>query len=168
MRQREALRKRFLPSTLRLLLIGESPPASGRFFYQCDSGLYRATRDAFRRFDDTITDENFLATFQSSGCYLIDLCREPVDHLTRKDRVAACVLAEPLLTRKIQNLKPQAIAIVVRSIELNVERAILRAVWKGPILKLPYPGRWSRHRAIYVNTLAQSLGDLEAVPESSC
>jgi hypothetical protein len=51
--ERERLRLRYRPVLIRLLFIGESPPASGRFFYRQDSGLYRAIRDAFRR-QDTI------------------------------------------------------------------------------------------------------------------
>jgi len=33
-RARERLRKRYRPSPVRILFVGESPPASGRFFYQ--------------------------------------------------------------------------------------------------------------------------------------
>src|SRR5215475_10648558 len=45
--QREALRESFRPERIRLLFIGEAPPASGRFFYSRNSGLYRAMREAF-------------------------------------------------------------------------------------------------------------------------
>jgi hypothetical protein len=58
------------------LFIGEAPPASGRFFYNRDSGLYRPLRDAFHYLDDSINDENFLSAFQAAGCYLIDLCSD--------------------------------------------------------------------------------------------
>ena len=37
---REHLRRRYRPAHVDLLFIGEAPPASGRFFYQADSGLY--------------------------------------------------------------------------------------------------------------------------------
>ena len=47
-RQRERLRQQFRPEAVRLLFIGESPPASGRFFYHGDSGLYRAIREVFQ------------------------------------------------------------------------------------------------------------------------
>src|SRR4029079_4292792 len=66
----EHLRRRYLPTDIRLLFIGESPPASGRFFYCRDSGLYRAIRDAFRILDPSITDDGFLGIFQAAGCYL--------------------------------------------------------------------------------------------------
>ena len=88
---RNRLRFRYRPERLRLLFIGEAPPASGRFFYRGDSGLYRAIRDAFRVVDPSFTDEAFLPVFQSSGCYLIDLCPDPVDRLDRQSRREACV-----------------------------------------------------------------------------
>jgi hypothetical protein len=142
---------------VRLLFIGESPPASGRFFYRGDSGLYRAMRDAFRTVDPSIRDENFLTAFQAWGYYLVDLCAEPVDRLDAKSRKAACRAAENLLARAIARLRPDGIATVVRSIEGNVARAALRAPWTGPVLHLPYPGRWYRNRDIFIEMLRPTL-----------
>ena len=44
---KERLRQRQRPRRVIILFVGEAPPASGRFFYQADSGLYRAIREAF-------------------------------------------------------------------------------------------------------------------------
>jgi hypothetical protein len=157
MTSREHLRRQYRPADLRLLFIGEAPPASGRFFYHQDSGLYRAMRDAFRLIDPSITDDSFLSVFQSSGCYLIDLCPSPVDHLDAQSRRRACQASEPLLGRTIAKLQPPAIAILVRSIQGNVERAAARANWTGPLIVLPYPGRWLRHREIFLASLVPQL-----------
>jgi hypothetical protein len=154
---RERLRRRYRPADLRILFIGEAPPASGRFFYQKDSGLYRAMRDAFRVIDPSITDDNFLSVFQSSGCYLIDLCPAPVDQLDSQSRRAACIDGEPALCRAIGRLQPPAIATLVRSIRGNVERAAAHAHWTGPLIDLPYPGRWLRHKEIFLKTLVPRL-----------
>jgi hypothetical protein len=145
---------------VRILFIGESPPASGRFFYNRDSGLYRAIRDLFSAADPSITDENFLSIFQASGCYLIDACSSPVDDMDRNSRRAACVSAEPLLARKINQLQPETIVSLVRSISGNIERAILRAQWHGPLLDVPYPGRWVQHRKTFT---AELLPQVKAV-----
>jgi hypothetical protein len=142
---------------LKLLFIGESPPASGRFFYQRDSGLYRAMRDTFRLIDASIGDDNFLTVFQASGCYLIDLCRKPVDDLDAKSRRAICQASEELLSRAIAELQPPMIATLLRSIEANVVRAASRAAWTGPFVQLPYPGRWSRHRALFQETIVPTI-----------
>jgi hypothetical protein len=145
---------------VRLLFIGESAPASGRFFYQGDSGLYRAMRDAFRTVDRAIDDENFFAIFQASGCYLIDLCRRPVDDLDPKPRRTACQAGEASLSKAIVELRPMMIATLLRSIEGNVKRALLRTSWRGRIIHLPYPGRWARNKKVFVNALTPIIAKL--------
>ncbi len=145
---------------MRLLFIGESAPASGRFFYQGDSGLYRAMRDAFRMVDPAVHDENFFAVFQASGCYLIDLCGRPVDDLDPKSRRAACQGGEKSLSKAISELQPAMIATLLRSIEANVDGALLRTSWSGPIIHLPYPGRWARNKKVFVNALTPIIAKL--------
>jgi hypothetical protein len=158
--EREALRIKFRPKHLRLLFIGESPPASGRFFYQKNSGLYRAMRGAFHIAAPPIDDRNFLETFQASGCYLIDLCPEPVDRLAATSRRTLCRNNESALSRMIVALQPSIVATLLRSIETNVSRAISNSRWRGPCLHLPYPGRWHHHRAVFVETLVPAIRDL--------
>ena len=164
-RRREAIRRRFRPKSVRLLFIGESPPVSGRFFYQADSGLYRAVLAAFLAYDCSFDGGDFLGKFQNAGCYLIDLCSEPVDQLASNERRAACRAGEAALTRTIARLRPKSIVTVVRSIETNVERAIQPAQWPGTLIRLPYPGRWSRHRTRFIEELARHLRHLDS---SSC
>jgi hypothetical protein len=81
-------------------------------------------RDAFRTIDPSIADGNFLALFQASGCYLIDLCPEPVDPLNSKSRRAACRASEVSLARTIARLHPLMIATVVRSIEATLRKQL--------------------------------------------
>ncbi len=156
---RERLRRSYRPAKVRLLFIGEAPPASGRFFYQRDSGLYRAIRDAFCSLDPAVTDEGFLDIFQKAGCYLIDACVKPVDHLDMRSRRAECLASEPFLSRRISLLQPGAIVILLRSIRSNVQRAAECAGWEGPMIELPYPGRWARHREAFLRILVPELKD---------
>lgn len=160
-RRRERLRARYCPPSVRLLFIGEAPPASGRFFYQRDSGLYRAIRDAFCVVDESITDAEFLCVFKAAGCYLIDACPHPVDHLDLISRREACVASEPWLGRTIKRLRPPVIVTMVRSIESDVEQAAARAGWHGRILNVPYPGRWLQHRNIFLTELVPELRSLD-------
>jgi hypothetical protein len=143
-----------------MLFVGESPPASGRFFYHRDSGLYRALRDAFHLVDETIVDENFLAVFQQSGCYLVDACSHPVDRMEPRARRSACLDGEALLSRRIGSLQPETIVTLVRSIGANVERAALRASWNGTIVMVPYPGRWIKHRKVFLELMIPHLKTL--------
>jgi len=150
---REALRRRFRPSNVRVLFVGESPPASGRFFYRRDSGLYRAMRNLFELADPSVSDENFLQKFQECGCYLVDLCSEPVDKLESNARRAAHVAGERSLRRKIGRLQPEVIVSLCRSILPSVSRAATAANWTGPIMEVPYPGRWIHHNRIFTAKL---------------
>ncbi len=152
-RERERLRQSFRPSRIQLLFIGESPPASGRFFYSADSGLYRAMHAAFQIADSLVGDDDFLTVFRSRGCYLIDLSPKPVDRLEPRLRREMRKDGEKLLAREIRRLKPEMIAPVLRSIVRNVESAAAQAGWRGQILQLPYPGRWSRHRDAFTQAL---------------
>jgi len=152
-RQREKLRQSFLPSRVRLLFVGESPPASGRFFYSANSGLYRAMRTAFQTADPSINDENFLEAFRTYGCYLTDLSHEPVDHLNPPLRRILRTKGEKSLAQEISRLQPTIIAPVLRSIVGHVADAASRANWHGQMLQFPYPGRWSRHREAFIKAL---------------
>jgi len=154
---RERLRKRYRPDRVRILFVGESPPASGRFFYQADSGLHRAVRETFFRAFPSLRNTEFLSSFCSVGCYLVDLCRDPVDNMTRDARRHACRRGETRLAQKIRALRPQTIVTVVRSIRANVKRAQEHADWSGRHLELPYPGRWHRHRTKFHRLLVPFL-----------
>jgi uracil DNA glycosylase superfamily protein len=154
---RKRLRRSFRPKRVRVLFVGESPPASGRFFYHADSGLYRAIREAFMKAFPDLREADFLESFRGMGCYLVDLCERPVDRLKTKARRAACLAGEPSLSRTLGNLRPQVVIAVVRSIAENVTRSEHRAGWTGTHVELPYPGRWIRHRKAFVEELGRLL-----------
>jgi hypothetical protein len=159
-RARESLRAAYRPQKVRMLLIGESPPASGRFFYNRDSGLYRALRDTFRLVDPSLADQNFLAVFQRTGCYLVDACHQPADRMETGARRAACSAGESLLSRDIQSLRPEIIVTLLRSIAANVRRAATHAGWTGTMIEVPYPGRWIQHRKLFHESLVPHLNRL--------
>jgi len=158
--EREALRESFRPKRIRLLFIGEATPASGRFFCSCNSGLYRAMKEAFKAVNPRISDENFLRVFQASGCYLVDLSSKPIDQLEASARLRNRIAGEAPLSETLTRLRPERIAVMLRSIATHVTRAALRATWRGEIIQLPYPGRWSSHRAKFVGDLKPTLLEL--------
>jgi hypothetical protein len=160
---RERLRASYRPATVRVLFVGEAPPASGRFFYQADSGLYRAVRDAFAGMFPDVRENDFLESFRWLGCYLVDLCDRPVDRLPRNQRVQACLQGEVRLARILKRLRPELVITVVRSISANVSRARRRAGWSGTHIELPYPGRWHHHRAAFIRAIKPVLRKLFTV-----
>jgi hypothetical protein len=149
----EELRRKYRPKQVRFLFVGESPPASGKFFYQRNSGLYRAMRDVFAAVDPSVNDENFLTMFQESGCYLVDLCSQPVDRMSASLRRTTCRASEHSLAKTIASLNPQMIATLLRSIQSNVSNAVALASWSGPLLHLPYPGRWAHLKSEFITDL---------------
>ncbi|MGA8270081.1 MAG: hypothetical protein WB919_00880 [Candidatus Sulfotelmatobacter sp.] len=154
---RERLRRHYRPAKVRMLFVGESAPASGRFFYQADSGLYRAIRNTFVAALPNIKDADFLESFRALGCYLVDLCGVPVDRLNKKQRRKICAHGEVRLTQMLKQLRPEIVITVVRSIAANVRCAQQRANWKGTHLELPYPGRWQHHRVAFEKALIPVL-----------
>jgi hypothetical protein len=154
---KERLRRSYRPTRVRVLFIGEAPPASGRFFYQADSGLYLAIRSAFAEVFSDIADSDFLESFREMGCYLVDLCGMPVDRLPRDQRVRARLEGEVGLAKMLKQLHPEIVITVLRSITSNVRRSQERAEWSGTHMELPYPGRWKHHRTEFIRELALEL-----------
>ena len=154
---RERLRRRYRPAHVHLLFVGEAPPASGRFFYQADSGLYRAIRGAFVAALPDLRDADFLKSFRNLNCYLVDLCGKPVDRLDTAQRKQARTEGEIPLSRIIRRLQPKIVITVVRAIAPNVIHAQQLSNWMGVHLVLPYPGRWKQHRAAFDELLIPVL-----------
>jgi hypothetical protein len=156
-KSREVLRERYRPARVNLLFVGEAPPASGRFFYRGDSGLYRAMLGAFMIAFPSIRSADFLDSFQALGCYLVDLCGSPVDNLGPQKRKRICLEGEVSLGSRILLLQPKAIVTVVRSIFTNVEHSLKLADWTGLHVGMPYPGRWRHHRVVFEEALVPIL-----------
>ena len=132
---------------MRVLFVGEARPASGVFFYRADSGLYRALQQTFARaFPGAFAEDLFLESFRDAGCYLVDLCGTPVDHVGAKHRASLCQAGERRLSRTVARLEPRVVVVLLHRIIANVERAVAAAGWEGTLVTLPYPGRWKAHR----------------------
>ena len=155
----ERLRRQYRPRRVRILFVGEAPPASGRFFYHADSGLYRAIRDTFMVAFPSLRSSHgkFLDAFRGMGCYLVDLCGKPVDRMDRTSRRYVCEAGEKCLARKLRKLRPMIVITVVRSIGSNIRRAEAAAGWSGLHLELPYPGRWHHLRGTFRRKLTPLL-----------
>jgi len=151
----ERLRRRYRPDDVRVLFVGESPPAGGTFFYRADSKLYAATRGAFEAAIPALRQEDdFLAAFQRLGCYLEDLCPSAVNDLDMRDpvRLAERERGVAPLARRVRALDPVVVCIVMKAIVPEVTAAVRRAGVDVQIEALPFP---ARHRAQYVAHLTQ-------------
>jgi hypothetical protein len=139
----EELRRQYCPLQIKVLFVGESPPARGTFFYKGDSGLARYTKMAFQQAYDLpdLAMADFLHGFKTAGCYLDDLCHEPVNRMTMPDRRAAWKRGVDHLTHRLETDSPLIIVPILRSIENSVRQAAERAGFLDRVRSaIRYPG----------------------------
>jgi hypothetical protein len=101
------LRQRYEPENTRLVIIAESPPASGKYFYDPAGSpsepLFAALMMQLRVFP--LTKEEGLREFQRRGWVLVDATYEPVNELISKSsRNRVIERAYPLLRDDLASL----------------------------------------------------------------
>jgi hypothetical protein len=147
----EELRLRYRPEDIRVLMVGESPPAGGTFFYRANSLLFRATREAFRVALHRIflSDDEFLSLFKDLGFYLDDLSRLPLNQLGNHQRRRERTEARAELAVRIAASPPQVVITVMMAIASDVEAAVaLAGLPDVRVQSLPFPH--PAHRKRYV------------------
>jgi hypothetical protein len=160
-RELEELRRRYRPHPIKVLFVGESPPARGTFFYKGDSGLARYTKLSFQQ-AYSLSDlamADFLHGFKAAGCYLDDLCLEPVNRMNALDRRAAWKREVEPFARRLATDSPRIIVPILRSIESSVRQAAERAGLLDQVQSaLSHPSMGNHPR--YVAELSRLLVEL--------
>jgi len=106
-----SLRNQYKPVTLKLIFVCESPPASGKYFYDktgcIAEHLFRAmTRDILGY--DARDKEDGLRAFQAAGYFLVDATYAQVDKgLTEAERDSIILRGYPQLEEDLLGLDPQ-------------------------------------------------------------
>jgi hypothetical protein len=103
-----ALRRRYEPERVRLVIIAESPPASGKYFYNPEGVISEALFSALMKqlqFSPRTKDEG-LRAFKRNGWVLVDATYEPVNKLTGSSRDRAIEQGYPLLRDDLASLMP--------------------------------------------------------------
>jgi hypothetical protein len=158
----EELRRRYRPKKIRVLFVAESRPAGGTFFYAGNSNLARYTERAFRKGYDIPAMEmkDFLRGFKAAGCYLEDLCPEPVNHIkTSSARRAAWQSAVEYLTGRISSAAPAVIIPIHKGSERYARQAAERAAYLHLVkAAIPFPSMG--HHPRYIAALAELIGEL--------
>ncbi|MGE0196929.1 MAG: hypothetical protein AB7P48_15060, partial [Methylocystis sp.] len=83
-----SLRRKFEPTRVTLAIVAESPPASGKYFYDSDGKVTEPLFSALMK-QLVIQPKTMcegLREFQSSGWILVDATYEPVNALANADR----------------------------------------------------------------------------------
>jgi len=125
----ETVRAKRQPDTVLCVFVGESRPDSGKFFYNGDSILYFAMRDALKdhlsvRSSDP---EAFLDAFQAAGYFLDDLVSSPINKLAHSLRIDARKCGIAGLASRLRSYSPRFVVSVGKSWAAEVTEAIRRS-----------------------------------------
>ena len=141
----DELRRRYRPECVRVLLVGESSPASGKHFYLANSILFRATRKGFAQaLGDAMIPHGpeFLEFLCENGWWLVDLADHPVDQgCSDSLRCKTVEAGIPRLSQTIDETCPEHVVSVKRGyVEPSVRRAV-RCAQHQPqcVWDLPFP-----------------------------
>jgi hypothetical protein len=121
-------RRRYRPQRIRLLFVGESAPAGGTFYAE-NSTLYFELRAAFAKaFRQELANRSFLDLFRDFGCYLDDLCLDPVNHLLESPRRQKRQKAEESLALRLGRYRPLMVVAIGKTTAAPHVRAALERV----------------------------------------
>ncbi len=119
------IRDEYKPDSIEFLLVGESPPVSGNYFYyDTTTGydfLFRGTMKALRIFPENGTmpagmdKKPKLGEFKSRGFFVIDITYKPVNKLSDDDRKNTILKEIPNCVAEIKKLDPKWIIIVKKT-----------------------------------------------------
>ena len=145
----EKIRISYKPENIKLLLVGESPPASGEFFYVKSLMTVYTSRAFEGVFNQSFTNvAAFLKFFQGKECYLEDLTATPVNKMSIKNRESTLEQGIIQLSAKLKDYKPEVIVIVLKKIDRYVKKATKIAGLSCPIYTLPFPGNGHQNKFI--------------------
>jgi hypothetical protein len=139
-----SLRDQYEPEVIRLVIIAESPPTSGLYFYNpegCPSEpLFAALMQQLRL--SPLTKEGGLRGLQRSGWILVDATYQPVNTLSRSSRDSVIGRDYSLLLRDLRSLIPDQLTPLIL-IKANICRIL------GPKLEADGFNVVNRGRPIY-------------------
>ena len=122
----ERIRKKFKPKKIKVLLVGESPPKSGYFFYELKSILYEYTMKGYLNIlkRGNLNEDEFPKLLKRRGIYLDDLCHHPINHLDNPLKEIKRKRSKPYLTKRLKSYNPDVIVILMIGIKKHVKEAI--------------------------------------------
>ncbi len=164
----EQLREQYRPDSLKVLLIGESPPDPGagerRFFYAPSlsyDNLYRGVAQAMYGDLNDFNIQNksdTLERLRDDGFWLIDAVENPVNLSSRSARRRAISAAVPRLVERCEELAPERGVIICHDPVYQAAASALRAAGVRLLHSeaLPFPlGNW---RSRFIEGFRKALG----------
>jgi hypothetical protein len=144
------LRRKYEPEIVRLVVVAESPPASGLYFYnpagKCSEPLFAALM--LQLGFSPSSKEDGLREFQRMGWVLVDATYEPVNSLSDAQRDAVIIRDYPLLRGDLAALvvdrsTPLVLikANVCRILEPRLAADEFKVLNRGRVIYFPSTGR---------------------------
>lgn len=158
------LRSRYLPERLRLVVVAESPPASGKYIYDPSGERTELLFSALMRFlrYDACDKASGLEELKRRGILLVDATYEPVNRQSKKERDAKIEAKFPELLSDLRNsIGQEAIPVVL--IKANVCRLLegrliadgIRVINNGRSVYFPGSGRQNQFQHQLQDILAR-------------
>jgi hypothetical protein len=157
----ETIRKGFRPNKIKILLIGESAPVGGSFFYMVDT-LTHYTHQAFNNvFEETqrLNEREFLNFFKDKGFYLDDLCLIPTNKSNESFRNQVYEDSIDSLATRLLEYRPQVIIVFLKRIVGPINEAIQK-VDLGEYFYYNIPFGGMGHQLKFISQLAEILDEL--------
>lgn len=154
----ESVRQQYRPERIDVLLVGESRPAGGTFFYLANSNLYYATHEAFQIALGPMPEgREFLQLLRDRGVWLYDLAEAPVDRLRGRPRRDAVQARVSDLVNLLRDSRPRLVVAIKKDLAPTARQALQDAGLEADRLRvLPFPlYQW---RSDYVRGLAALVG----------
>jgi len=150
------LRERHRPKRIRVLFVGEAPPAGQTFFYAENSQVYRHLEEALR--SHLGSPDSFLKAFRERGYFLDDLTLEPIGTISPGERKRILKQNIPRLAQRIAEYQPQMIVTILKRIFPYVEEARSLAGVNVPNRPVSFPG--NGQQVVFRREMAELLPDL--------
>jgi hypothetical protein len=144
----EKAREYYRPNKVRVLFVGESRPAEGTFFYHENSNLFRYTKEAFEQASGVPFN---CAAFKRHGCWLYDVCGEPVNNLAHVERREKIKNGLPELEKILKQLKPEFVIAVKKGDFIELASPIILDagfIVGSTFFSLPFPAYGNQHRFV--------------------
>ena len=159
------LREKYTPHRPKLVIIAESPPASGKYFYdptgKVTEPLLRAMMHDVLGISPSSKEEG-LTEFAKAGFLLVDATYTPVNKsFTPKERNAKILKDYPLLLKDLNNLPPNKTtkiilikANVCRLLDTRLQSDGYNVINQGTIVPFPAFGNQGKFREVVESLLA--------------
>ncbi len=152
-------RNKYRPRRVNVLIVAESPPSSGGYFYAEKAigkdHLFRETMKALklwpvdRPMRKGCDKRPMLKQFRSLGFFLIDTCELPVDKMQPRRRRLSTIQGALTLPNRVKELDPGRILIVKKTVFNPARQALSVAGFEDRILNkksLPFPSHGNQRR----------------------